>query len=63
MKKVVDKNYPFKYNKQVISRSSAYKISKAALVLKELLVVCEDGALVKRLRHRPFTAVTGVRFP
>ena len=22
-----------------------------------------EGPLVKRLRHRPFTAVTGVRFP
>ena len=23
----------------------------------------EDGSMVKRLRHRPFTAVTRVRFP
>ncbi len=25
--------------------------------------IIEYGPLVKRLRHRPFTAVTGVRFP
>ena len=28
-----------------------------------LLSVSYDGPLVKRLRHRPFTAVTRVRFP
>ena len=28
-----------------------------------LLEIADTGPLVKRLRHRPFTAVTRVRFP
>ena len=30
---------------------------------KVICMVTEKGSVVKRLRHRPFTAVTRVRFP
>ncbi len=49
------------------------KISKKSLQIKKsygmLIFVADNvkqqhnGSLVKRLRHRPFTAVTRVRFP
>jgi hypothetical protein len=68
---IIDRNYYFLYNREVASGCSADGSARGLGPWGRRFKSCHPdqtnknfiGPLVKRSRHRPFTAVTGVRFP
>ena len=54
------------FSKKVIKNSKKYlqkRVTYDIIFIVRSLKTKTFGSLVKRLRHRPFTAVTRVRFP
>ena len=50
-------------NRGVVGSSPTRGVSLKVNLFYRLIASSTDGPMVKRLRHRPFTAVTRVRFP